>query len=73
MADQQGGREQRGEGDGGASTRAGRKAGETQKPIMAIAGVELGRASSPRGRSVTPGFKGQSRVHLIHAPRRQHI
>jgi hypothetical protein len=22
---------------------------------------------------VTPGFKGQSRVHLIHAPRRQHI
>jgi hypothetical protein len=23
--------------------------------------------------SVTPGFKGQSRVHLIHAPRRQHI
>jgi hypothetical protein len=20
-----------------------------------------------------PGFKGQSRVHLIHAPRRQHI
>jgi ribonuclease HI len=25
------------------------------------------------GDSVTPGFKGQSRVHLIHAPRRQHI
>jgi hypothetical protein len=24
-------------------------------------------------RAVTPGFKGQSRVHLIHAPRRQHI
>jgi hypothetical protein len=23
--------------------------------------------------SVTPGFKEQSRVHLIHAPRRQHI
>jgi hypothetical protein len=23
--------------------------------------------------TVTPGFKGQSRVHLIHAPRRQHI
>jgi hypothetical protein len=22
---------------------------------------------------VTPGFKEQSRVHLIHAPRRQHI
>jgi hypothetical protein len=22
---------------------------------------------------VTPGFKGQSQVHLIHAPRRQHI
>jgi hypothetical protein len=25
------------------------------------------------GSPVTPGFKGQSRVHLIHAPRRQHI
>jgi hypothetical protein len=24
-------------------------------------------------RSVTPGFKEQSQVHLIHAPRRQHI
>jgi hypothetical protein len=23
--------------------------------------------------SVTPGFKEQSQVHLIHAPRRQHI
>jgi hypothetical protein len=23
--------------------------------------------------NVTPGFKEQSRVHLIHAPRRQHI
>jgi hypothetical protein len=25
------------------------------------------------GETVTPGFKGQSQVHLIHAPRRQHI
>jgi hypothetical protein len=25
------------------------------------------------GNNVTPDFKGQSRVHLIHAPRRQHI
>jgi hypothetical protein len=23
--------------------------------------------------TVTPGFKEQSQVHLIHAPRRQHI
>jgi hypothetical protein len=27
----------------------------------------------PYNSSVTPGFKEQSRVHLIHAPRRQHI
>jgi hypothetical protein len=25
------------------------------------------------GYNVTPGFKEQSQVHLIHAPRRQHI
>jgi hypothetical protein len=38
-------------------------------------------ASSPKGvgsfsvleQNVTPGFKEQSQVHLIHAPRRQHI
>jgi hypothetical protein len=32
-------------------------------------------AAAPAGCSdcVTPGFKEQSRVHLIHAPRRQHI
>jgi hypothetical protein len=31
--------------------------------------------ASPRtvGACHTPGFKEQSRVHLIHAPRRQHI
>jgi hypothetical protein len=30
-------------------------------------------ARSLGGGLVTPGFKEQSRVHLIHAPRRQHI
>jgi hypothetical protein len=32
--------------------------------------VEVGNT---RRRLVTPGFKEQSQVHLIHAPRRQHI
>jgi hypothetical protein len=30
-------------------------------------------ASFKEKRLSHPGFKGQSRVHLIHAPRRQHI
>jgi hypothetical protein len=30
-------------------------------------------ASSSGQMDVTPGFKEQSQVHLIHAPRRQHI
>jgi hypothetical protein len=37
-----------------------------EPPIAADAGMV-------RCRCVTPGFKGQSQVHLIHAPRRQHI
>jgi hypothetical protein len=46
---------------------------------VALGSPELGReeegatANSMAGKGVTPGFKGQSRVHLIHAPRRQHI
>jgi hypothetical protein len=30
-------------------------------------------ANARKRRTVTPGFKEQSQVHLIHAPRRQHI
>jgi hypothetical protein len=35
-------------------------------------GNTCGRQEGPKGRgaSVTPGFKGQSRVHLIHAPKK---
>jgi hypothetical protein len=28
------------------------------------------RGQKPEGTGVTPGFKGQSRVHLIHAPKK---
>jgi hypothetical protein len=40
-----------------------------------LAQSTVGSPDSPvnYSRTVTPGFKGQSRVHLIHAPRRQHI
>jgi hypothetical protein len=37
--------------------------GQEQEPVLRFSD----------GLTVTPGFKEQSQVHLIHAPRRQHI
>jgi hypothetical protein len=55
---------------------------EAMALVAAVAVVAFAVAAAPQvagsklasdTTSVTPGFKEQSRVHLIHAPRRQHI
>jgi hypothetical protein len=47
-----------------------RESRRVQKPEMR---KEADEREALTSRTVTPGFKEQSRVHLIHAPRRQHI
>jgi hypothetical protein len=69
---------QQGPGKGDTPKRTLLREGNRLRASLLIRGSKAGPSEGFNSRLrtrglVTPGFKGQSRVHLIHAPRRQHI